>query len=90
MPEPVARAVAGLGGQCADDAVAEPGLATEHAGDLVDVTFGAGDHDAELQGAEPAGAVHAAAQQEPAEHQHGETDAEGQHVDVEELAHLRR
>jgi hypothetical protein len=56
------RAVAGLRGQGADHVVAEPLLAAEHAGDLVDVALGAGDHDAVLQGSEGAGAVHAAAQ----------------------------
>ena len=51
MPEWVVARLARVGGEGADHVVAEPGLAAQHAGDLVDVALGAGDHHALLQGA---------------------------------------
>ncbi len=68
-------------GHRADDAVAEPGLAVEHAGDLVDVALRPGDHDAGLEKPTAAGAVQAAAQQQAAQHE--ERDAEGEGQDEE-------
>ena len=72
-------ALAGLGGQRADHLVAEPGLASQHRGDLIDVSLCAGDHHTVLERAELAGPLEAAAQQEPAQDQDRDADGRGEH-----------
>ena len=58
MPAAVSSRRSRGGHQGADDVVAEPGLAAQHGGDLVDVLGRAGDQHAVLQPALAAGAVH--------------------------------
>ena len=71
-----------VGGDAADDGVAEPGLALEHVGDRFDAARGAGDEDAADERPRGAHPLDHAATGEPADQQQRDAEREQQHVET--------